>query len=80
MPVSIPTCRSDHQAPEPAVDPQFILNSSKRPKRVVHGHAPRPDVEILPHRIGVDTGAYVTGRLSAVAISGRDCRVLQALR
>lgn len=58
-----------------------FLNSSKRfPKRVVHGHTPRPGVEILPNRINVDTGAYVTGKLSAVAISGQTCRVLQALR
>ena len=60
---------------------EAFLSSSKRfAKRVIHGHTPRPGVEILPNRINVDTGAYVTGKLSAVAISGLDCRVLQALR
>ncbi|WP_275787350.1 metallophosphoesterase family protein [Pararhizobium gei] len=38
----------------------------------VHGHTPVRDVEIGPSRINVDTGAYMSGRLSAVRISGRD--------
>ncbi len=38
---------------------------------IVHGHTIEGDtVEILPNRINVDTGAYRTGRLSAVAIEG----------
>lgn len=36
---------------------------------IVHGHTIYPDgVMIAPNRIGVDTGAYRTGRLSAVGI------------
>lgn len=44
--------------------------------RVVHGHTIAPAVEVLPHRVGVDTGAFATGRLSAVAIEGAAVRVL----
>lgn len=44
--------------------------------RVVHGHTVAPEVELLPYRIGVDTGAFETGRLSVVAIEGTDARIL----
>lgn len=49
-------------------------------KRIVHGHTIRPTPEILPNRIAVDTGAYASGVLSAVALSGERVRVLQARR
>jgi serine/threonine protein phosphatase 1 len=35
---------------------------------VVHGHTPRNEPENLRWRIGVDTGAYATGRLTAVKL------------
>ncbi|WIJ23919.1 metallophosphoesterase family protein [Devosia sp. RR2S18] len=35
---------------------------------VIHGHSPSEKVEITPGRIGVDTGAFATGRLSAVRL------------
>jgi serine/threonine protein phosphatase 1 len=35
---------------------------------VVHGHTPTPDVEFLPNRVNIDTGAYATNRLSAIRI------------
>ena len=38
-------------------------------KVVLHGHTPTPDVVFGDHRISVDTGAYLTGRLSAVRLS-----------
>lgn len=38
-------------------------------KVVVHGHTPTPDVVFGDHRISADTGAYLTGRLSAVRLS-----------
>ncbi len=37
---------------------------------VVHGHTPRPEPEERPHRIGVDTGAYATGVLTALRLEG----------
>ena len=36
--------------------------------RLVHGHVPGRRVAIGRWRIGVDTGAYATGRLSAVRL------------
>jgi serine/threonine protein phosphatase 1 len=35
---------------------------------VVHGHTPVPDIDFLPNRINIDTGAYITNRLSVVRI------------
>ena len=48
----------------------------KWPFIVVHGHTPEPNVHIDKRRIGVDTGAYATGRLSAVRLEGDNVRVL----
>jgi len=42
---------------------------------VVHGHTPHQPA-ILPHRIGVDTGAPFTGALTAVEIAGDRARFL----
>lgn len=46
-------------------------------KVIVHGHTPRDQVDILPNRINVDTGAYANGRLSCVVLEGREHRLLQ---
>ena len=35
---------------------------------VVHGHSPVANVEFLPNRIDIDTGAYLTSRLSVLRI------------
>lgn len=37
---------------------------------VVHGHTINATVEERPNRIGIDTGAYRTNRLTAVAVEG----------
>lgn len=46
------------------------------PFTVVHGHTPVDSVYIDDRRICVDTGAYITGRLSAVCIDQGEVRVL----
>jgi serine/threonine protein phosphatase 1 len=43
---------------------------------VVHGHTPAPEPFVSAHRIGIDTGCYMTGRLTAVRIDGGGARVL----
>jgi serine/threonine protein phosphatase 1 len=45
---------------------------------IVHGHTPKPEPFLGPHRIGVDTGAYATGVLTAVRILDADRSILQA--
>lgn len=56
----------------------FIGREHGLPYRVVHGHTIAPKVQVLPARIGVDTGAYAGGPLSAVALEGADVRIIQA--
>lgn len=47
--------------------------------RVVHGHTPAPEPEVLAQRIGIDTGAFMTGRLTAVRLTrGGDISILQS--
>ena len=54
----------------------FMRSQRKWPFVVVHGHTPEPNVHVDERRIGVDTGAYATGRLSAVRLEGDDISVL----
>jgi len=39
---------------------------------VVHGHTPRPRVVERANRIGIDTGAYYSDRLTALGLEGTD--------
>ncbi len=45
-------------------------------KIVVHGHSIRLQVEERPNRIGIDTGAYQSGRLTALVLEGDHRRYL----
>jgi len=46
----------------------FLSDESAHGFVVVHGHTIRPEVEERINRIGIDTGAYRTGVLTALAI------------
>ena len=54
----------------------FLASRRRGPHRVVHGHTIADEVEVLPDRIGVDTGAYATDKLSCVVIEGEAVAVL----
>ncbi|MHA6721294.1 metallophosphoesterase [Sphingomonas sp. RS6] len=43
---------------------------------VVHGHSISDEPECRPNRIGIDTGAYASGRLTALCIDGAERRFL----
>jgi serine/threonine protein phosphatase 1 len=49
----------------------FLTRNHGLPYTVVHGHTFRSDYSItrLPHRIGIDTGAFMSGRLTALPLS-----------
>lgn len=55
----------------------FLDSSSAYGKVVVHGHTPREAVEFRSNRIGVDTGAYMTGVLTALVLEGEERRLIQ---
>jgi serine/threonine protein phosphatase 1 len=50
----------------------FLLDESDHGFIVVHGHTIRPEVEEKSNRIGIDTGAFATGVLTALGIEGED--------
>ncbi len=56
----------------------FLQSKENFGKVIVHGHTPEPEPVVRPNRIGVDTGAYLTGILTAVVLEGQDLRFLQA--
>jgi serine/threonine protein phosphatase 1 len=57
---------------------EFLTHRGRLEKMIVHGHSIADDVEILPHRIGLDTGAYASGTLSAMGFEGVDRWMIQA--
>jgi serine/threonine protein phosphatase 1 len=46
---------------------------------VVHGHTITPEPEWEAWRIGIDTGAFYTGRLTALALVGQRQEIIQAV-
>lgn len=49
---------------------RFLGHTGAHEKFIVHGHTISPDVDDQPNRLGIDTGAYATGKLTAVALEG----------
>ncbi|MBX9813254.1 MAG: metallophosphoesterase [Sphingomonas sp.] len=47
---------------------EFLDHAGPHPRIVVHGHSITPQVEWRPYRIGIDTGAYASGELTALAL------------
>ena len=45
---------------------------------MIHGHSIVPAIEERSNRIGLDTGAFASGRLSAIGIEGAERWFLQA--
>ncbi len=50
----------------------FLDHAGAHEKIIVHGHTITADVDTRQNRIGIDTGAYVTGRLTALALEGAE--------
>ena len=48
----------------------FLEDASDHGQVIVHGHSISSAVDERPNRIGIDTGAYRTGLLTALAIQG----------
>ena len=50
----------------------FHLHRELYRKVVVHGHTPVPEAEVCANRVNLDTGAFASGRLTALAIDGQE--------
>jgi serine/threonine protein phosphatase 1 len=55
----------------------FTRSTRRHSHVVVHGHSITQEVEWQPNRIGIDTGAYLSGRLTALVLEETDARLLQ---
>ena len=56
----------------------FLNDTGERGFVVVHGHTISNSVQVTSNRIGIDTGAFCTGTLSAIAIDRDDRWLIQA--
>ena len=59
---------------------KFLHSSRRFEYVVVHGHTPEQDYYKDDRRIGIDTGAYLTGVLTAVRLEGEAVSFLQTRR
>ena len=53
----------------------FLSSTAHHPGRVVHGHTITAEPEIRPSRIGIDTGAYASGRLTCLVVDEEKTRL-----
>lgn len=60
----------EQQSPMDLVTIREPFLSSQEPygRIIVHGHTPQEAPQVRPNRIGIDTGAYATGRLTALIL------------
>jgi serine/threonine protein phosphatase 1 len=55
----------------------FLRSQRRLDKVIVHGHTPSEEAYLGDHRIGLDTGAYATGVLTAVRLKGATRKLIQ---
>jgi serine/threonine protein phosphatase 1 len=58
----------------------FLAASAPFEKVVVHGHTPDPEPQLMHNRLGIDTGAYATGVLTAARLTDGEVALLQTGR
>ena len=56
----------------------FLSHAEHHGQVVVHGHTITDEPEDCGNRIGIDTGAFMTGRLTALVLEGTGRRYLEA--
>ncbi|MEZ5669024.1 MAG: metallophosphoesterase family protein [Alphaproteobacteria bacterium] len=56
---------------------EFLRSNADLGHVVVHGHTIAPAPQVRPNRIGIDTGAYATGVLTALVLEGTARRFIQ---
>lgn len=51
---------------------EFLEHRGSHGTMIVHGHSITEDVDRQVNRIGIDTGAFATGRLTAIGLEGEE--------
>jgi serine/threonine protein phosphatase 1 len=59
---------------------EFHRHEGLHPKVIVHGHTPVATPEILANRVNLDTLAYESGQLTALAVEGKEKRLFATQR
>jgi len=74
-----PGVELDRQTPDDLlwIREPFLSSRRDHGKVVVHGHSIVEQPLFLANRIGLDTGAYATGRLTALRLEGEERAILQ---
>ncbi len=49
---------------------EFLSHRESFGRIVVHGHSITEDIDVRTNRIGIDTGAFASGRLTAIGLEG----------
>lgn len=55
---------------------EFLESKANFGRIVVHGHTPTREPVVRHNRIGIDTGAYMSGKLTALVLEGRERQFL----
>lgn len=55
---------------------EFLNSNIHYEKMIVHGHSVTDEPVILPNRVGIDTGAYATGKLTCLILEGEEKRFI----
>lgn len=51
---------------------EFLTHGESFGPIVVHGHSISEEIDVRSNRIGIDTGAFASGRLTAIGLEGRE--------
>lgn len=57
----------------------FLYHAAPHDHFIVHGHTITENVDLRSNRLGIDTGAYRTGRLTALVLEGEGRRLIQTV-
>jgi serine/threonine protein phosphatase 1 len=73
-----PKVKLQNQQPEDLIwiRNEFLNSELFHEKIIVHGHSVSSKPEYLPNRIGIDTGAYYSGKLSCAVFEAESCKFL----
>ena len=72
MPGFVRACRWTSRSQEDLlwIRGEFLASAADHGKVVVHGHSISEQPELRPNRVGIDTGAFATGRLTCLVLEG----------